>query len=102
VEPTGATGGPEGIFAVAVTLDELAEKVGIDPVDFYLKNIISADSEVPILAQLGEGESGNVPRIRSCELAACIRDGAKAFDWKTKRKRPRDWGRYRRGSGCRL
>ena len=92
-------GGTQGIFAVAVTLDELAEKVGIDPVDFYLKNIISADSEVPILAQLGEGESGNVPRIRSCELAACIRDGAKAFDWKTKRKRPRDRGRYRRGVG---
>ena len=92
-------GGTQGIFAVAVTLDELAEKVGIDPVDFYLKNIISADSEVPILAQLGEGESGNVPRIRSCELAVCIRDGAKAFDWKTKRKRPRDRGRYRRGVG---
>ncbi|HDL64148.1 MAG TPA: hypothetical protein ENH12_02020, partial [Proteobacteria bacterium] len=92
-------GGTQGIFAVAVTLDELAGRIGIDPVDFYLKNIISADSEVPILAQLGEGESGNVPRILSCELAACIKEGAKAFDWKKKRKRNRDRERYRRGVG---
>lgn len=92
-------GGTQGIFAVAVTLDELAGCVGMDPVDFYLKNIISADSEVPILAQLGEGESGNVPRILSCELGACIREGAKAFNWKKKRKRNPDQGRYRRGVG---
>lgn len=92
-------GGTQGIFGVAATLNELAEQLKIDPVDFYLKNIIAAESEVPILAQLGEGEGGNVPRIRSCELAACIKTGAKKFDWKRKRKRSRDRGRYRRGIG---
>lgn len=92
-------GGTQGIFAVIGTMDEMIEKLGMDPVDFYLKNIISANSEVPILSQVGESGSTGVPMIRSCELAACIKKGAAEFKWEAKRARPRDRGRYRRGIG---
>jgi len=92
-------GGTQGIFAVIVAMDEMIEKLGMDPMDFYLKNIISTGVEVPILRQLGEGESSSLPLIRSCELAACIRRGSAAFNWKKKRARSRDRGRYRRGVG---
>lgn len=92
-------GGTQGIFAVIVAIDEMIERLGMDPMAFYLKNIISTDIEVPILKQVGEGGSSNSTKIRSCELAACIRKGAAAFNWKKKRSRDRDLGRYRRGVG---
>ncbi len=33
-------GGIQGILAIAIVMDDLAERLGMDPVDFYLKNVI--------------------------------------------------------------
>ncbi len=92
-------GGTQGIFATVCAMDEAAEKIGMDPMDFYLKNILRGNCEVPILNKLGEGDKLGTPRIGSCELAACIEKGAEMFDWKAKRARPKGEGRYRRGVG---
>lgn len=91
-------GGTQGILAIAITMDDLAERLGMDPVDFYLKNVISGGAEVPILRELGEGPVTGDPHIGSCELAECIRAGARAIGWKKKRGRP-GGGRFRRGLG---
>lgn len=92
-------GGTQGIFATVGTLDELIDQLKLDPINFYLNNTVRADSRVPILEQLGEGGASAPDWIRSCELAACITQGARAFGWKKKRNRPKDTGRYRRGIG---
>ncbi len=92
-------GGTQGILATCVAMDELAEKLSIDPVAFYLKNVIRGGAEVPILKHLGEGPTTGEPRIGSCELAACIKAGAEAIDWKKKRARRPGEGRFRRGVG---
>lgn len=92
-------GGTQGIFATVCTMDETCEKIGIDPVDFFLKNIIHGHCEVPILGKLGEGNKLGIPHISSCELTVCLQKGAEMFDWKAKRNRPKDTGRYRRGVG---
>jgi len=91
-------GGTQGILATCIAMDDLAERLSIDPVDFYLKNVIRSGAEVPILKHLGEGPTTGEPRIGSCELAACIKAGADAIGWKGKRGRP-GGGRFRRGVG---
>ncbi len=91
-------GGTQGILATAIAMDDLAERLEMDPTDFYLKNVISGGTEVPILKELGEGPVIGQPHIGSCELSACIRAGAAAIGWKKKRGRP-GGGRYRRGLG---
>lgn len=93
-------GGTQGIFVTAVAIDELARTLDMDPLDFYLKNIIAPNCEVPILGELGEGEVIGSPRVGSCELAACIKTGAEEFGWKEKRAaRKKQSGRYRKGIG---
>jgi len=92
-------GGTQGIIPTCGAIDELAEKLGMDPVDLLLKNIIKPGSEVPILSELGEGATTGAPRIGSFELAACIKEASKAFGWRQKRRRKKDKGRFRRGVG---
>lgn len=92
-------GGTQAIFATVGTLDELICRLGLDHLEFYIKNTVKPNSEVPILTELGEGESTSAPLVRSCELAACITEGARVFGWKKKKARPKDTGRFRRGVG---
>ncbi|HOO76935.1 MAG TPA: molybdopterin-dependent oxidoreductase [bacterium] len=92
-------GGTQGILPTACAIDELAVKLGMDPVDVLLKNIIAPGAEVPILNELGEGATTGAPRIGSFELAACLRVGSREFGWKRKLARKKDSGRYRRGVG---
>ncbi len=91
-------GGTQGLLPTAIAMDELAERLEMDPADFYLRSTITGGTEVPILKELGEGPALGEPHISSCELAACIRAGSKAIGWK-KRKRSPGSGRFRRGMG---
>ncbi len=84
-------GNAEGAFVVQQTVDKLAEKLGIDPVEFRLRNIRK------------EGEqSFFIPcELEHTRLKECIEIASERFDWKTK------WcgwgaaktGRHRRGVG---
>ena len=73
-------------------MDELAEKIGIDPLDFRLKNYI------------GEGEIfwGQGPTvksiIRSSGVEEILKRGAKEVDWYNRPKAGSQTGRYRKGS----
>jgi CO/xanthine dehydrogenase Mo-binding subunit len=73
-------GNPQATFARETHLDALAEKLGLDPVDFRLKNVT---------------EPGDVSacgyHITSCGMRECIERTAKALDW-AKKKRERRFG----------
>lgn len=84
--PMRAPGFPQCAWALEQAMDELAGKLGIDPLALRLKN-------VPATAQ----RRGNQP-YTTAGLADCLRRGAEAFGWDRSR-RPRHGGSKRRGVG---
>ncbi|HVN76805.1 MAG TPA: xanthine dehydrogenase family protein molybdopterin-binding subunit [Thermoanaerobaculaceae bacterium] len=85
--PFRAPGFPPCSWALEQTIDTLAEKIGMDPIELRLRNI-------PTVSQLRKDRP-----YTSTGLAACLREGAKAFGWSEARRRPRGRGRTRRGVG---
>ena len=67
--PFRAPGHPQGAWALEITMDALAAKLGLDPIEFRLKNI-------PTVSQA----RGGLP-YTTTGLAQCLTDGAKAFGW---------------------
>ena len=78
-------GCPQGFFAQESVVDEIAEHLQMDPVEFHLKNAIRLSDIDRLSAQLGEGREGLPRVIRSCGLPECIQEGAEAIGWKEKR-----------------
>ncbi len=73
--PFRAPGHVQGTFAMDAIIDEMAEKLGMDPLDFRLKNYSEKD---PV--------SGNP--YTSKKLRECYEQGAEAIGWRTRRKAP--------------
>lgn len=82
-----APGFPQFAWAVEQAIDELAGRLGIDPVELRLANVPDESQLLPGL------------RFTSSGFARCLREGAEAFGWQTARSRPRDHGPRRRGVG---
>ena len=81
-----APGSPQGYFAMQSMMDDIAYKVGMDPVDFVLKNMLRPTEEVP---------------FTNYSLEECIEQGRELFDWES-RWRPEpgsDPGPLKRGAG---
>lgn len=88
--PTGAMrgyGNPQSTFFVEVQMDQLAEKIGMDPVEFRLLNANRPNEETP------QGL-----KITSCGLKECISAAADGIDWKS-RDAKQETGHVRRGKG---
>jgi len=81
-------GNPEIMWGVEQTMDMAAEKLGIDPVELRLKNIL----------KVGELSNKGLP-IESTALEKCIRMGAERIGWKEKRDRREKGGSRCRGVG---
>lgn len=92
-------GATQSAFAVDCTMDELAEAIGMDPLEFRMKNHIRSGETSPVFAALGEGKAGVGQSIGSCELDRCIRLGAKEIGWKKRGDWRKKTGRFRRGVG---
>ena len=82
-----APGFPPGAWALEQMMDELAERLSLDPVALRLLN-------VPSVSQ----RRGGMP-YTSTGLARCLREGAAAFGWEAARARPRAQGPLLRGVG---
>ncbi len=91
-------GGTQASFAQEVQIDEIAEKLGVDPLQYRLQHAIKVGEGSPVFAMLGEGRAGVEQKLRSSGLAACIAQGAKAIGWKQKRGKP-GRGPVKRGVG---
>ena len=87
--PTGAMrgyGNPQSTFFVETQMDELAEKLGMDAVEFRLKN-----------ANLPNTETPQGLKITSCGLRECLTEAAERIEWKQGNKGNK--GNVRRGKG---
>ena len=79
--------GPQGAFAIESSIDDIAERLGIDPVEFRMKNAVD---------QLWQ----NKLKLTSNGLRDCLRRGAEAIRWTEKRKEyVQQSGPVRRGVG---
>jgi len=82
-------GGPQICTAIEVHFDSIAKKMGLDPADFRMKNLVHPyDMENATKITLGNA------RIREC-LAV----GMEKFDWKTKKGLEKGENRFRKGFG---
>jgi xanthine dehydrogenase YagR molybdenum-binding subunit len=85
--PFRAPGFPPCSWALEQLLDDLAERLGMDPVDLRLKNLTTVLQT-----------QGGMP-FTSMGLGDCLSQGAEAFGWRAARERPRDPGHVARGVG---
>jgi CO/xanthine dehydrogenase Mo-binding subunit len=92
-------GGTQGSFALETGMDELAQRLGIDPVELRRRNHIRTGETSPIFEELGEGRKGAPQIITSCVLEECLLQGAARFDWAARRARQPGTGTIRRGVG---
>ncbi len=84
-----APGEASGLMALEIAIDEMAEKLGMDPVEFRVLNDTQVDPEKP-----------DRP-FSQRRLVECLRTGAKRFGWERRSARPatRRDGRWLVGMG---
>jgi len=87
-------------FGIEVLMAEIAEKLGIDEVEFKRNNWIKLGEEMYLSKALGEGREGTEQSIQSSALEACVEIGLRATDFYAKRQANRQQtGELRRGIG---
>ena len=92
-------GATQGYFPLETAMDELAERLGIDPIELRRRNHIRRGETSPIFEKLGEGREGVSQTIKSCELERCIEIGAERIGWAEKRGKRLQEGSMVRGVG---
>ncbi len=93
-------GATQAYLAIESALDEVAEKLDIDPVVLRQKNHIKTGETSEVFKALGEGKEGVEQIIGSCGLGECLKQGAEAFDWENREERRKlSTGSKKRGFG---
>lgn len=92
-------GATQGYFALETAIDELANKMGIDPVEFRKRNHIREGETSPVFEKLGEGREGIPQTIESCALDKCIEIGKREIEWEKWKGKRFKKGPYVRGVG---
>ncbi|MEH2514648.1 xanthine dehydrogenase YagR molybdenum-binding subunit [Bradyrhizobium sp. AZCC 1610] len=77
-----APGEATGMMALEIAMDEMAEKLGMDPIEFRIINDTQVDPEKP------------ERRFSQRQLVECLRTGAERFGWSKRNPQP---GRVRDG-----
>ena len=85
-------GATQGLFAVESAVNELADRLGMDPCELRLKNLVAPGER---LAQYDDNE------LYSCNASACLRRAMEMIGWADKPLR-RDLGESVRGLGVAL
>ena len=92
-------GATQGYFALETAMDEAAERLGLDPIEFRLRNAIRTGEGSPIFAKLGEGREGVSQTVKSCELERCLEVGAERIGWASLRGKKERRGSWVHGVG---
>ena len=99
--PAGAYrgyGAPQGFFALESMMDEIANDLNVNPIEFREKNYFQEGDEVPIAKVLGEGREGFPVILYTSGVRECIVEGKQLIDWNTLRVSEKT-GIHRRGVG---
>ena len=71
-----APGEAPGLMALEIAMDEMAEKLGLDPVEFRILNDTQVDPEKPERP------------FSQRQLVECLREGAERFGWNKRNPKP--------------
>lgn len=82
-------GSPQIHTVTEINIDNVARKLGMDPVELRLKNLVH-----PYDKDLIGG-----PDLGNARVIDCVVKGAETFNWKERYNRPKDEGRFVRGVG---
>lgn len=74
-----APGEATGMMALEIAIDEMAEKLGLDPIEFRVIN----DTQV-----VPDGAGEQPLRFSQRQLVKCLRDGAERFGWSKRQPKP--------------
>jgi xanthine dehydrogenase YagR molybdenum-binding subunit len=85
-----------GLAALEVAIDELAEQLGMDPVEFRIKNDTQFVPDVPPKkpasndpqSKAPEPKANPNPPFSQRQLVECLRRGAKEFGWEKRNPKP--------------
>lgn len=83
--PSGAFRGygvPQGFFPLEVHMEKIAHALGLDPLEFRLKNAVKAGDELPTSKAWSEGREPHPEVIETCGLSECVEQGARAIGWR--------------------
>jgi len=85
-----ALGAPQGHFALEVTMNHIADELGIDPLEFRLRNHVEIEGQagerVTPASEIIDTQpvEGGIP-FSSNGLRECLESGAEAFRWNERR-----------------
>ncbi|MDB5816585.1 MAG: putative xanthine dehydrogenase, molybdenum-binding subunit, partial [Rhizobacter sp.] len=84
-----APGEAPGLMALEIAIDEMAERVGLDPIEFRVLNDTQVDPENPARP------------FSQRQLVQCLRTGAERFGWSQRQPKPAQarYGRWLVGMG---
>lgn len=77
-------GAIQGNYALESIIDELAEKMGVDPITLREINSMKEKETSPIFEIMGEGTEGTAMIMESCKLPYCIKRGRELMNWDEK------------------
>jgi putative selenate reductase molybdopterin-binding subunit len=87
--PAGAFRGygcPQGFLPLEVHMERIAHALGLDPLDFRLRNAVREGDEHPFSRAWSEGREPQPEIINTCGLPECAERGAKMIGWDEKRR----------------
>ena len=101
--PAGAYrgyGATQAQFAIEVLMEEIAQKLNMDVVEFKRNNWIKLNETMHMARKLGEGREGYDQAMATSALEECVQIGLKATDFYKKRELyTNQAGKKRRGIG---
>lgn len=89
--PAGAYRGygvPQGYWPLDRHMEKIARKLGLDPVEFRLRNALRAGELHPFSTAWSEGREPRPETIETCALEACAQQGKAAVGWDQKYGNP--------------
>ena len=92
-------GATQGYFPLETAMDEMADRLDLDPIELRRLNHIRVGETSPIFEKLGEGREGVSQTVKSCELPHCIEIGAERIGWAKKRGKRLKVGAWVHGVG---
>jgi putative selenate reductase molybdopterin-binding subunit len=85
--PSGAYRGygvPQGFWPLERQMEKIASELGLDPLEFRLKNALKAGELHPFSTAWSEGREPQPETIETCGLEECVRQGKAVINWDQK------------------
>ncbi len=74
-------GAPQALFALETHMEEIAQALGWDPIEFKRKNWVKEGDEIVLARAMGEGREGFEQWVHSSGLEECVQEGQRAIGW---------------------